>query len=261
MKNIKYIPSLLIALTLFVFSCSVDNDPAVIPMGKSVTASLDKTGEIFVHEGSEISVDFVLSRTLSKSAQFTYTLNAVYGTIDLVQGQQSVSLPIPNNVGTVNTLVLTGAYGLSNEPISVGTTNSSVTFISIPAVNPNALEILMVWTGDANDLDLWITDDPPTTALFASQSATPSESVSIDNMMLPDGTYNILPRVWSAVDTSVDIKMYVIHPNGSIESFEDTVSGEPPLAWYYFVKFDKVTDTTTGDITYTTTKVPAESVF
>ena len=261
MKNIKYIHLFLIALTLVVSSCAVDNDPAVVPMGESVTASLDKTGEIFVHEGNDLSVNFVLSRTLSKATQFTYTLNGVDNAIDLIQGQQSVSLSIPYNAGDVNTVVLTGAYGLSNEPISVGTTNNSVTFIGVPAVNPNALEVLMLWTGDQNDLDLWITDDPPTTGLEASQTTTPIESVSFNNNAYSDGTYNILPRVWSAVDTNVEVTMYIVHPNGTIELFEDSVPGGVSQAWYYFVKFDKVTDSTTGDIIYTTTKLPAESVF
>jgi hypothetical protein len=55
--------------------------------------------------------------------------------------------------------------------------------------------------------------------------------------------------------------MFVIHPDGTIEIFEDSVSGETPQAWYYFVKFDKVTDVTTGNVSYKTTKVPAVSVF
>ncbi|MGB2143774.1 MAG: hypothetical protein ACPH06_01955 [Flavobacteriaceae bacterium] len=260
MKNIKYIHLFLIALTLVVSSCAVDNDPAVVPMGESVTASLDKTGEILVHEGNDISVNFVLSRTLSKATQFTYTLNGVDNVIDLIQGQQSVSLSIPYNAGDVNTVVLTGAYGLSNEPISLGTTNNSVTFIGVPAVNPNALEVLMSWAGDQNDLDLWITNDPPTTFYELSQTATPIERVSFNNAY-PDGAYNILARVWSAVDTNVEVTMYIVHPNGTIELFEDSVPGGVPSAFYYFVKFDKVTDSTTGDIIYTTTKLPAESVF
>jgi hypothetical protein len=260
MKNIKFIPIILIALTLIISSCAVDNDPALIPMGESATASLDKTGDIFVQEGSEISLDFVLSRTLARSTQFTYTLNGVDRTIDLIQGQQSVSLSIPNVVGETNTIVLTGAYGLGGGSILVGTTNNSVTFISVPAVNPNALEILMLWGGDENDLDLWITDDPPSTAFATSETTTPSESVSFGNTN-PDGSYNILPRVWSAVDTRVDVKIFVIHPDGTIEIFEDSVSGETPQAWYYFVKFDKVTDVTTGNVSYKTTKVPAVSVF
>ncbi len=165
-----------------------------------------------------------------------------------------------DGTSTVN-VVLTGAYGLSNEPISVGTTNNSVTFIGVPAVNPNALEVLMLWAGDQNDLDLWITDDPPTTGLEASQTTTPIESVSFNNNAYPDGTYNILPRVWSAVDTNVEVTMYIVHPNGTIELFEDSVPGGVSQAWYYFVKFDKVTDSTTGDIIYTTTKLLAESVF
>ena len=61
MKNIKLIPSFLMALSLIVSSCAIDNDPAVIPMGQTVTATLDKTGEIYAHAGSEISVGFVLS--------------------------------------------------------------------------------------------------------------------------------------------------------------------------------------------------------
>ena len=109
MKNIKFIPLFLIALTLIVSSCAIDNDPAVIPMGEAVTASLDKTGEIYAFDGDEISVGFVLSRTLAESTQFTYTLNGVEKSIDLIQGQQSVSLAIPNVVGESNTIVLTGA--------------------------------------------------------------------------------------------------------------------------------------------------------
>jgi len=261
MKNIKFIPLFLIALTLIVSSCAIDNDPAVIPMGEAVTASLDKTGEIYAFDGDEISVGFVLSRTLAESTQFTYTLNGVEKSIDLIQGQQSVTLAIPNVVGATNSIVLTGAYALNNDAVLVGSTNTSVTFISVPAINSNGLEILMIWSNEEeNDLDLWITDEPPTTGIAASESTTPSESLSFSNSQA-DGTYNILPRVWSAVDATVDVKMYVIHPDGTIEIFNDSVSGETAQAYYYFVKFDKVTDAGTGDVTYKTTKVAAESVF
>ena len=260
MKNIKFIPSFLIALTLIVSSCAVDNDPAVIPMGEAVTASLDKTGEIYAYAGNEISVDFVLSRTLAEPTLFTYTLNGVENSIKLVQGQQSVTLSIPNVVGEKNTIVLTDAYALNNDSVLVGSTNTSVTFISVPANNPNALDILMVWSNAENDLDLWITDDPPTTAFLSSESATPSETLSFSNTQ-PDGTYNILPRVYSAVDSTVDVEMFIFHPDGTIEIFNDSVSGETAEAWYYFVKFDKITDAVTGDVSYKTTKLPAESVF
>ena len=261
MKNIKFIPLFLIALTLIVSSCAIDNDPAVIPMGEAVTASLDKTGEIYAFDGDEISVGFVLSRTLAESTQFTYTLNGVEKSIDLIQGQQSVTLAIPNVVGASNSIVLTGAYALNNDAVLVGSTNTSVTFISVPAINSNGLEILMTWSNAVeNDLDLWLTNEPPTTSIVTSQTGTPSESLTFDNTQ-PDGTYNILPRVWSAVDATVDVKMYIIHPNGTIEIFNDSVSGETTQAFYYFVKFEKVTDAGTGDVTYKTTKVAAESVF
>ena len=261
MKNIKFKHLFLIALTLIVSSCAIDDDPAVIPMGEAVTASLDKTGEIYAYAGNEISVGFVLSRTLAESTQFIYTLNGVENTIDLVQGQPMVTLSIPNVVGEKNTVVLKGAYALNNNSVLVGSTNTSVTFISVPATNPNALEILMLWNNaEANDLDLWITDDPPAIGILVSESITPSESLSFSNTQ-PDGTYNILPRVWSAADATVDVEMYIFHPDGTIEIFNDSVSGETAQAYYYFVKFDKITDAVTGDVSYKTTKLPAESVF
>ncbi|PHR68853.1 MAG: hypothetical protein COA67_11915 [Lutibacter sp.] len=255
MKNIKFIPLFLIAFSMIISSCAIDDDDAIIPVGNNVTASLDKTGEIYAFAGTDINVGFVLSRTISNPTLFSYTLNGVENSVNLAIGAQSVSITIPNVVGETNTIVLTEASALTNDIVSVGTTNTSVTFIGVPAINPNALSVVMTWSNmDQNDLDLWITDEPPTTGFVTSQSVTPSEDVSFANTF-PDATYNILPRVWSAADASVDVKMILVHPNGTVEIFEDSVAGDTPQAFYYMIKMDKV-----GDV-YTTTQVPTVSVF
>ena len=261
MKNIKFIPLFLIAFSLIISSCAVDDDDPVIPTGATITASLDKTGEIFVHDGNEINLGFVLSRPIGIPTLFSYTLNGVEESILLNSGDQSVNLSIPSVVGETSTVVLTEASVLNNDAVTVGSTNTTVTFIGVPAINPNALQVLMLWSNmDQNDLDLWITDDPVVNGIVASQSVTPAEDVSFANTN-PDATYNILPRVWSSADSSVDVTMYLVHPNGTVEVFNDSVSGDVPLAFYYMIKFDKVTDMGTGDVTYVTTQVPAVSVF
>lgn len=261
MKNIKFIPLFLIAFSLIISSCAIDDDDPVIPTGTTVTASLNRTGEIFVFDGNDIILDFVLSRSLSTPTLFSYTLNGVENTIILDSGVTSASLLIPSAVGARNTVVLTEASALNFESVSVGETNNSVTFIGVPAVNPNGLQVLMLWSNmDQNDLDLWVTNDPPTIGIVISASVTPAEDVTFANAN-PDGTYNILPRVWSSADSTVDVVMYLVHPNGTVEVFEDSVSGEVPLAFYYMIKFDKITDAGTGDVTYVTTQVPTVSVF
>jgi hypothetical protein len=253
MKNIKFIPLFLIALSLIVSSCAIDDDDAIIPTGATITASLDKSGEIFAFAGNDIELGFVLSRPIGIPTLFSYTLNGAEESIVLNAGDESISITIPNVVGATNTVVLTEASVLNNDAVTVGSTNTSVTFIGVPAINPNALQVLMTWSNmDQNDLDLWITDEPPTTGFVTSQSVTPSEDVSFANTF-PDATYNILAREWSSVDPTTDVKMILVHPNGTVEIFEDSiVQGSD---FNYFVKFDKV-----GDV-YTTTQVPAVSVF
>ena len=77
MKNIKFIPLFLIALSLIVSSCAIDDDDAIIPTGATITASLDKSGEIFAFAGNDIELGFVLSRPIGIPTLFSYTLNQV----------------------------------------------------------------------------------------------------------------------------------------------------------------------------------------
>ena len=136
MKNIKFIPLFLIAFSMIISSCAIDDDDAIIPTGTTITASLDKTGEIFVFGDGDIDLGFVLSRPLGISTQFSYTLNGVEQSVVLDAGDQTVNVSIPAAVGSTNTVVLTEASALNNDAVSVGSTNTSVTFITVPAPIP-----------------------------------------------------------------------------------------------------------------------------
>ena len=223
MKNIKLIPSFFMSLCLIVSSCAIDNDPAVIPMGQTVTATLDKTGEIYAHAGSEISVGFVLSRTIAEPTLFTYTLNGVENSIELIQGQQSVTLSLPNVIGETNTIVLTAAHGLNNNTVSVGSTNTSVTFIGVPAPTPGYINVsyglndpagAFYFTFAAFDSNgNWITDVyggtsanfaiPITSSLVNSAEIVPQYfAIDIFSLSLNDSGYSI----------------YIVYPDASVLS-------------------------------------------
>lgn len=252
MKNIKFIPLFLIALSLIVSSCAIDDDDAVIPSGSFITASLDKSGEIFVFAGNDIVVDIILSSPIGIVSQYTYTLNGVEQTIQIPANGSSVSITLPNVVGATNAVVLKDGHLLNNDSLVLGS-NTSVTFIGVPAVNPNGLEVLMDWSNSTeNDWDLWVTDEPPTVGIVTSQSVTPIEAVTVLNTVA-DGTYNILPRDWASVDAVVDVAITLVHPDGTIEQFSESI--ESGNDFVYFIKFDKVGST------YTTTQVPAVPVF
>ncbi|MCF6279353.1 MAG: hypothetical protein L3J14_03300 [Flavobacteriaceae bacterium] len=259
MKNIKFIPLFLIAFSLIISSCAIDDDDPVIPTGTVITASLDRTGEIFVFAGNEITLDFVLSRALTSSTIISYILDGVENTITIGPGLTSKSISIPNVTGKITNVVLTEASALNDDIVSPGSTNTEVTFIGVPAVNPSSLQVLMLWGNDQNDLDLFVTNDPAPANPAAdnivnSQSFTPGENVSFNNSN-PDGTYNVIVREWSSVVPSDDVTMYIVHPNGSVDAFNNSVELEQTNANYrFFVKFDKV-----GSV-YTVTQVPTTSI-
>lgn len=262
MKNIKFIPLFLIALTLIVSSCAIDNDPAVIPMGEAVTASLDKTGEIYAFDGDEISVGFVLSRTLAESTQFTYTLNGVEKSIDLIQGQQSVSLAIPNVVGESNSIVLTGAFALNNDAVLVGSTNTSVTFIGVPAVTPGSINVLLnlhdtsgalalfalsVFDGDGN----WLNDE---------FGGTISVDFSIPLTTDIDNSSDILPNyyaldIFSQSLDNTSYTIYIVKPDSSVNILSGTNLSQDGFVDQDVVLVDISDDpSTTGDKIYTFTQ-------
>lgn len=155
MKNIKLISLFLIALTLIVTSCAIDNDDSLSTSGETITASLSKTGEIFAFGGDEINLDFVLSRTLNDDTLFSYTLNGVDNTIIVDSGSKSVSLSIPNIVGDTNKVVLKSVNGLNNPTVQIGSTNNSVSFISVPAPDPNAYNVVLTFDDTSNPAALF----------------------------------------------------------------------------------------------------------
>jgi len=155
MKNIKLIPLFLIALTLIVTSCAIDNDDSLSITGETITASLSKSGEIFAFGGDEINLDFVLSRTLNDDTLFSYTLNGVDNTIIVKSGSKSVSLSIPNIVGDTNTVILKSVNGLNNPAVQVGSTNNSVSFISVPASDPSAYNLVLIFDDTSSPLALF----------------------------------------------------------------------------------------------------------
>lgn len=250
------------ALTLMISSCAIDNDPAEIPSGERVTASLDKTGEIYAFGGDEISLGFVLSRTIAEPTLFTYTLNGVENSIKLVQGQQSVKLSIPNVVGEKNSIVLTDAHALNNDYVSVGSTHTSVTFISVPSATPGSINLLLdlhdtsgalaIFAFSAFDSDgNWITD------IFGG---TLNDNFSIPVTTSIGNSSDILPNyysldVFSQPLNSPNYTIYIVYPDFSVNIFSGTNLSQDGFIDQDIILVDVSDDSSTpGDKIYTFTQ-------
>lgn len=260
MKNIKFIPLVLIALSLIVSSCAIDDDDAVVGqtiITKTVSFATDQV--IVPSSSTPYNAAVLIDLAFGTDALIEYTVNGVNSGATIPFGNVSGGLPLDvSEEGLIYEVTMTDISVLEkpdNVDAVIDQANRTIQVIvlNVPPVDPNALQVVMTWSNPAgNDLDLWITDDPVTVGFVASQSISPLEDVSFSNAF-PDGTYNILAREWSSVDPTTDVLMVVVHPDGTVETFSDSiVQGSN---FNYFVKFDKVGST------YTTTQVPAVAVF
>lgn len=260
MKNFKFIPLLLIALSLIVTSCAIDDDPAIVGQNIITKTVSFTTDEVIVPaSATPYDVEVVISQAFGTNALIEYTVNGADQGATVPYGSAMGGLPLDvSTAGVVYDVVMTDISVLqkpANVDAVIDQANKTIKVIVVPAIDPAALQIMMVWSNmdnTNNDLDLWITDEPPTTGYVSSASISPVETVSFSNGY-PDGTYNALAREWFSVQPVTDVTMYVVHPNGTIESFTDSIN--QGSGFNYFLKFDKV------GATYTVTQVPALPVF
>lgn len=260
MKNLRFIPLFLMAIALITTSCAIDDDDPVV--GREIitkTVSLVDTAPVVVSQSATpygLAVQSDLAFT--NEALVEFEMGPIEGGGIILFGSTTGELLVDVSKPGIYTLELTNVSVINkpeNVRLEIGDA-SEVTIVvvpyDIPAGNPNALQVYMTWDNmEENDLDLWVTDDPPTLGFETSQSVTPIEDVSFSNAY-PDGTYNILVRDWASADPVVNVTVVVIHPDGTLEVFIDSINAGSDFN--YFVKFDKV-----GSV-YTMTQVPAEPI-
>ncbi|MFK5879964.1 MAG: hypothetical protein QM478_10770 [Flavobacteriaceae bacterium] len=260
MKKIKFIPFFLIALAFIATSCAIDDDDAIIAQViVTKTVSFNDSEIIVSASATPYDLEYFADQIFGSDALIEYTVNGASGGSTMYWGNTSGSIPLDiSENGSVLTVTMTNISVL-NRPsfvdpvINQDKKTIKIIVLTIPDVDPNALQVVMTWDNPAeNDLDLWITDDPPTIGFETSQSVSPLEDVSFSNGY-PDGTYNILPRDWASSDPVIGVLIAVVHPNGTVEIFSDTI--DAGTDFNYMVKFDKVGDE------YTMTQVPTEPVF
>lgn len=242
MKKLMKI-NFLLALALLVFtSCAVDDDAAVIPTGTKITASLDKTGEIFMtpSAGSEVTVNVVLSEAVDTDSQFVYTLNGTEQTVGLNAGETTAPIAISNTIGNIIDIELVKASTLYNPNVILGT-QTTVKFVSLPAASSTDITVMMtnsansgsLWLGLSQfsaDGSTWVADyegslngnNPRISSLplnGVGAFATIPNSVDIaPNVM----AINLYPQVTMSQDLT-NYNIYVIMPDSSVQSFSGSI--------------------------------------
>ena len=260
MKNIKFIPLFLIALSLIVSSCAIDDDDAIV--GYTIitkTVSFADTEVIVPASSTPYNAAVLVSQAFGTNALIEYTINGVAAGATIPYGDVTGGLPLDvSEEGLIYELTMTDISVLEKPDYVDAVIDQSkktvkIIVLTVPDADPNALQVVMTWGNPAqNDWDLWITDSPPANGIVTSQSVSPLEDVSFSNFEA-DGSYHILPRDWASADEIVDVLMLVVHPDGTVETFsESIVSGSD---FYYMVDMEKVGSN------YTLTQVPAVPVF
>lgn len=261
MKKIKFIPLILIAIALVTTSCAIDDDDAIVPrviVTKTVSLT-DVTDVIVAKSDSPYGIGLTVDISFGTNALVEYSVNEGEGGATIAFGSTSGSIDLNVSVAGTYMVTLTNVSVL-NKPDTVDAVIDDVkkvikvTVLDVVA-DPSALQVILDWENPAgNDLDLYITDED-LFILESSLTITPMENVSFANSDYGDATYNVIVNNWSSSDTNVAIQVYIIHPDGNIESFEGVINNIVGGAFYYFVNFDKVGDA------YTTTQVPIAPVF
>lgn len=217
----------LLALTLLVFSsCAVDDDNAVIPLGTRITASLDKTGDVFIAPsvGANATVNVVLSQAVDTDSQFTYTVNGAESTVRLRAGERSVPITVANTVGNINTIVLTKAATLYNPNVELGA-QTMARLISIPSPQSAATTFVLAWEDAAFDMDFYVVtgdQDIGGTVIDSSLAInTNSETISLDDSAV-DQVYSLYVNQF-AFTADVPANIIVVKSDGSVSLYSGTV--------------------------------------
>lgn len=260
MKNLKLIPLFLVALSLIVTSCAIDDDDPII--GETIitkTVSFADEEVIVPASATPYNAQVLLSDSFGTNALIEYTINGEAAGATIPYGNMTGGLPLDvSEEGLIYELTMTDISVLEkpdNVEAVIDQTRKTVKVIvlTVPETDPNALQIVMTWDNpNNNDLDLWVTDDPPTVGFEVSQSITPLESVSFANTY-PDATYHALARDWFSNDDPINVLMLFVHPDGTVETFSGPV--ENGTDFNYFVQIDKIGST------YTLTQLPIVPVF
>ncbi|MDY0781185.1 hypothetical protein [Tenacibaculum sp. IB213877] len=217
----KYISILL--TTLFI-SCAVDDDPAVIPSGTVITASFDKSGDVFVFpsSGSEATVSIILSEAVETTSQFNYTINEEEKSITLNAGETTAEIVVPNQVGNVSSIILTSANTLYNNSIRLGA-QTSVKLISVPAASDSAINIVLSLNSptdvffsfaEFNSEGEWQQD---IYGVLGTSFSIPLNAGIQNSVDLYPNYYAL--DVFTDVLTESGYTIYVVYPDSSVEIF------------------------------------------
>ncbi len=260
MKNIKLIPLFLIALSLIVSSCAIDDDDPIV--GETIitkTVSFADEEVIVPASSTPYNAAVLVSEAFGTNALIEYTVNGVSAGATIPYGNVTGGLPLDvSEEGLIYEVTMTDISVLEKPDnvdavIDQSRKTVKVIVLTVPDADPNALQVVMTWDNPTqNDWDLWITDSPPTVGIVASQSVTPLEQVSFSNFN-PDGSYHILPRDWFSADAVVNVLMVAVHPDGTVETFTEAITSGGDF--YYMVDMEKV------GTNYMLTQVPATPVF
>lgn len=250
MKKIKLIPLALVAVALMLTSCSINDDyPVEANQVTNIEVSLSPGGVTFVPTSeTSFSLDVMATSPFTESALVEYTFNGADDAVVMSGAASSFSLDMgPGAYYSVDLNSVTVENAVNNKEsgsINQAAKSAQVIALDVPAANSYSIQFVMSWANpDLNDLDLWGTDDPPTTGWDVSGSVSPYEYISMSTSYA-DGTYNILPRVWSATDAVVPLTITVIYPNDNpgvdpdvVESYSTSIDGIPN--YYYAFKITK----------------------
>jgi hypothetical protein len=269
MKKIKLIYLALISVTLMsTTSCVINDDyPVEADPVTEIEVSLSPGGVTYVPTTeTSFSLDVTATDAFTESALIEYTFNGMDDAVVLSGTTSSFSLDmgpgayysLDLNSVTVENAVANKEHGFINQAAK----SAQVIALDVPAATATEIQFVLSWANpDENDLDLWGADDPPALAWGASQSLSAYEYISMSTTF-SDGTYTVLPRVWSAADAVVPFTVTVIYPNANpgvdpdvVESYSSSVAGDSNFNLAF--KFVKSGST----FTITDVQNPALSLF
>jgi len=268
MKKIKLIPLALASIALLFSSCNINDDyPVEADPVTEIQVSVSPGGVTYVPTSqTSFSLDVNATQAFTDAALVEYTFNGADDALTLSGTNSSFALDMgPGAYYSVDLKAVTVENAVPNKEhgsIDQSAKSAQVIALDVPAATSTDIQFIMSWANpDINDLDLWGADDPPAFAWDASQTISAYESISMP-VSAADGTYTVLPRVWSAADAVVPLTITVIYPNANpgvdpdvVESYSTSVAGNSNFNLAFkFVKSG-------GTFTITDVQNPALSLF
>ncbi len=213
----------MLSISLAFTSCAVDDDPAIqVNQEAAKVVSFGQPQYIVPTSNTMYNLPIDISpSSFGSNYLIEYTVDGVAKSASITGGQSAQIQLDVSNTGSIE-IELNRVSVLGTEAGTIDATKKSTKVLIAPAVNPNALEMVLAWPDASNnDLDFYVTD-VDTFIVDRSLTTSAGEDIALPNSE-PDGDYRVFVRNWSSVLDPIPFTILTTAPDGTSNVYTGTI--------------------------------------